>query len=74
MMISNFKVENICKIPVLTRRRGRIMKLKKWLSEYKKITYAEYKAFSDYDRWQWKKSFDNSIDVSKYMQVRIGDQ
>ena len=51
MIISNFKVENICKIPVLTRRRGRIMKLKKWLSEYKKITYAEYKAFSDYDRW-----------------------
>ena len=33
------------------------MKLKKWLAEYKKITYAEYKAFSDYDRWAMEEEF-----------------
>ena len=29
-----------------------IMKLKKWLPEYKQITYAEYKELPDSDRWK----------------------
>ena len=33
------------------------MKLKKWLPEYKKITYAEYKALPDYDRWEIEEEF-----------------
>ena len=33
------------------------MKLKKWLSEYKKIIYAEYKSLPDYDRWEIEEEF-----------------
>ena len=33
------------------------MKLKKWLSEYKKITYAEYKELPDNDRWEMEDEF-----------------
>ena len=33
------------------------MKFKKWLPEYKKITYAEYKALPDYDRWEIEEEF-----------------
>ena len=28
------------------------MKFKKWLPEYKQITYAEYKELPDSDRWE----------------------
>ncbi len=33
------------------------MKLKKWLPEYKKITYAEYKALPYYERWEIEEEF-----------------
>lgn len=34
-----------------------IMKLKKWLPEYKQITYAEYKELPDSDRWEMEEEF-----------------
>lgn len=33
------------------------MKLKKWLPEYKQITYAEYKELPDGDRWEMEEEF-----------------
>ena len=33
------------------------MKLKKWLPEYKQITYAEYKELPDSDRWEMEEEF-----------------
>ena len=33
------------------------MKLKKWLPEYKQISYAEYRALPDDDRWKIEEEF-----------------
>ena len=34
-----------------------IMKLKKWLPEYKQITYVEYKSLPDDERWVIEEEF-----------------